>query len=98
MRQPRLLTTGWLVLVVALVASAQSPATVSSAIPGSINYIEGQASVGMYPIAPDQMGAVRVDMGQVLSTGEGKAEMLLTPGVFLRVGHHSAVSMIANGI
>jgi hypothetical protein len=31
----------------------------------------------------------------VLTTGAGKAEVLLTPGVYLRVGDHSAVKMVS---
>ena len=33
--------------------------------------------------------------GEVLRTGHGKAEILLTPGVFLRLDDHSAVKMIS---
>jgi hypothetical protein len=34
----------------------------------------------------------------VLETGNGKAEILLTPGVYLRVGNNSSVKMISNSL
>ncbi|HWD00285.1 MAG TPA: FecR domain-containing protein [Candidatus Sulfopaludibacter sp.] len=42
-----------------------------------------------------QLGSTEVAVGQVLETQDGKAEMLLTPGVFLRLSDHSAVRMIS---
>jgi hypothetical protein len=36
-----------------------------------------------------------LEANQVLHTGRGKAEILLTPGVFVRVGDESAVKMIS---
>jgi len=38
---------------------------------------------------------VDLQPGQALSTGAGKAEILLTPGVFLRVGDHSTIKMVS---
>ncbi len=35
---------------------------------------------------------------QVLETGQGRAEVLLTPGVFLRVGDNSAVRLVSPGL
>ncbi len=32
----------------------------------------------------------------MLRTGQGRAEVLLTPGVFLRVGENSAIRMLDN--
>ena len=39
-----------------------------------------------------------MNAGQELTTEQGKAEILLTPGVFLRVGENSAVKMISPDI
>jgi hypothetical protein len=41
------------------------------------------------------VGSSQLHEGQVIETGNGKAEMLLTPGVFLRLGDNSAVRMIS---
>jgi hypothetical protein len=39
-----------------------------------------------------------LQQGAGLRTEEGRAEVLLTPGVFLRLGQHSAIKMVANGL
>ena len=61
---------------------------------GTVNYIEGNVSVDGKPVATGQVGNVVVGPGDVLQTANGKAEMLLTPGVFLRLDSNSAVRMI----
>jgi len=63
--------------------------------PGSINYIEGKASVGTEALNPDSVGSIELDKGQSLTTQAGKVEILLTPGVFLRVADNSSVKMIS---
>jgi len=63
--------------------------------PGTINYVEGNATLDGQPIAVKQLGSIELQPGHVLQTGAGKAEMLLTPGVFLRLGDNSAVKMVS---
>lgn len=63
--------------------------------PGSINYLEGQASIGTMPLTPGAVGFVALDKDQSLTTQSGKVELLLTPGVFLRVAENSSVKMIS---
>src|SRR5260370_16930213 len=60
---------------------------------GSLNYVEGQVSIGGQPVNADSVGNVTLQSGQILSTGNGRAEVLLTPGVFLRVDNNSSVQM-----
>src|SRR5262249_33661284 len=36
--------------------------------------------------------------GQIVATSNGRVEMLLTPGVFLRIGERSSVKMISAGL
>ena len=62
---------------------------------GSINYVEGQASIDGQPLSPSSVGSAVLDRGQTLTTQSGKVEVLLTPGVFLRVGSNSAVKMVS---
>ena len=62
---------------------------------GTINYVEGQASIGNQALSPNSVGNVVLQEGETLTTGTGKVEVLLTPGVFLRVGDNSAVRMIS---
>lgn len=64
--------------------------------PGTVNYVEGAASIDGQQINAKQIGDVTLDAGSELTTGaNGKAEVLLTPGVFLRVDSDSEVKMIS---
>src|ERR1700674_688878 len=62
--------------------------------PGSINYVEGQASVDNEALSSSSVGSAELQPGQSVTTQAGKVEILLTPGVFLRVAENSAVKMI----
>src|ERR1700689_935813 len=70
----------------------------SSAVPGMLNYVEGQVAVAGQTVTSHSVGSVQVEPNQVLETGQGRAELLLTPGVFLRVGDNSAVRLIPPGL
>jgi len=72
------------------VAAANSP------MPGTLNYIEGQVSMDGHKLST--AGQARLDQGGVLETSKGNAEMLLTPGVFLRLGNDSSVRLNSSGI
>jgi hypothetical protein len=61
--------------------------------PGMVNYVEGQASIGGQPLNQNSIGSARLDAGQSLATQNGRAEVLLTPGVMLRIDGNSAVMM-----
>jgi hypothetical protein len=65
------------------------------AVIGSINYVEGEASIEGQPLSPQSVGSVALQGGQVLTTQSGRVEILLTPGVFFRVDHNSAVKMVS---
>jgi hypothetical protein len=67
----------------------------SSAVPGTLNYVEGQVSVAGQPVTPRSVGSVQLEPNQVIETGQGRAELLLTPGVFLRLGDSSSVRMVS---
>jgi hypothetical protein len=69
-----------------------------TAVPGTLNYVEGQASIGDQTLDSNAVGNAGLQNGQVLETGDGKAEILLTPGVYLRVGSNSSVKMISNSL
>jgi uncharacterized membrane protein YgcG len=66
--------------------------------PGTLNYIEGTAHLQDKQLKVKDVGSTELNTGEVLSTEEGKAEILLTPGVFLRIDGHSAVKMISPGL
>jgi hypothetical protein len=65
------------------------------ALPGTLNYVEGQASIGDQVLNAKSVGSVDLATGQTLSTGTGKAEVLLTPGVFFRLGDNSAATLVS---
>jgi hypothetical protein len=74
---------------------ADLPNSADPARPGTVNYIEGAAFINGRSLNNRNVGNVELDAGQVLTTGSGKAEILLTPGIFLRVDSNSAVKMIS---
>ncbi len=67
-------------------------------LPGTLNYVEGTAHLEGRLLNDRNLGSISMEPGQVLATQTGKAEILLTPGVFLRVNDHSAVRMISPDI
>jgi len=67
----------------------------TSAVPGTVNYVEGQVTVAGQTVTPRSLGGVQIQPNQILETGQGLAEVLLTPGVFLRVGDNSAVRLVS---
>lgn len=67
----------------------------NTALPGTLNYVEGQASLDAKSLNSKSIGSAEMQTGQTLSTDEGKAEILLTPGVFLRLDSHSSATMVS---
>src|SRR6202049_4808998 len=63
--------------------------------PGVVNYIEGAASIDGQPITSKDIGRAEVKQNQSLATGQGMVEMLLTPGVVLRLGPNSQMRMVS---
>jgi len=82
-------------VLAATVLAAIPAAAASSGVPGTLNYVEGQVTVAGQTVTSHSVGSVLVELNQTLETGQGKAEMLLTPGVFLRVGDNSAVRLVS---
>lgn len=66
--------------------------------PGTLNYVEGQVLVQGQAQSPKSVGSTYVGPNQDLQTRNGNAEMLLTPGVYLRLGHDSEVKMLSPGL
>ena len=95
-------TFRWFGLVLALLTTAGLAAadTANSNMPppGTLNYVEGQVYADGQRETPRSVGSTYLEPNQVLDTGHGNAEMLLTPGVYLRLGHDSEVRMINPGL
>src|SRR5580704_17742352 len=70
--------------------------SVISAHSGTIHYTEGQVSLDGNAIQPKFGEFPEVKSGQVLAAQDGRAEILLTPGVFLRMAENSSFKMISN--
>ena len=84
-------------LALALTAVAGLAQEVISARSGMIHYIEGSVYVGNHQVESKFGSFPEVGDNAVLrTTAEGRAEVLLTPGVFLRVGEQSSFRMIDN--
>jgi hypothetical protein len=98
MLQSKLLSLGAIGFVLSFCGPAVWADTTSTARPGTINYIEGQVGIGPKSLLSGDMGKTELAPGQVLQTRSGKAEILLTPGTFLRVASNSAVRMISPGL
>ncbi len=89
----------WLTFLAAgLLAVPMWAKTTAPGMPGALNYIEGQASVSGQPVDTKSVGSVTLQSGDTLATQDGRAEILLTPGVFLRVDKNSAVRMDSPGL
>ncbi len=76
----------------------QRPLTPRSALLGTVNYVEGQVSIDGASLNARQNGYAQLQPNQSLTTTDGKAEMLLTPGVFVRVGNNGDIRMVSNGL
>src|ERR1700689_1753967 len=74
-------------------ASAQA---VISAKSGLIHYMEGHVYLNDQLIESKFGEFPDVKENQQLRTEDGRAEVLLTPGVFLRLGENSAIRMVTN--
>ena len=66
-----------------------------SAKPGAVNYVEGSVLLNGKPLPSKGLRNIFLGANDVLSTDQGRAEVLLTPGVYLRVGENSEVRMVA---
>jgi hypothetical protein len=61
-----------------------------------VNHVEGQVLLDGKAIDPKFGQFPQVNNDQMLSTEDGRAELLLTPGVFLRLAEHSSFKMLSN--
>jgi len=67
---------------------------VVSARAGTINFTTGQVAVDDKPVERKSNKFPTLKDGQLLRTDNGRAEILLGPGVFLRLGPHAALRMV----
>jgi hypothetical protein len=79
-----------------LIAGGSAWAQNGPPLPGAVNYTEGQVFLNGQALTASQ--TAKVAPGQILETRDGKAEMLLTPGMFLRLNSNSQVRLDSNSI
>lgn len=84
------------VAVTGLAASLASAQSVISAQSGVVHYTEGRVLLGDKAIEPKFGEFPNIKEGGVLRTEEGRAEVLLTPGVFLRAAEGTSFRMVSN--
>jgi hypothetical protein len=86
-------------VVLAVMSLALIPAAAQTAISarsGMVHYVEGKVLLADKPVESKFGQFPEVKEKQVLQTEAGRAEILLAPGVFLRLGENAAVRMITN--
>jgi hypothetical protein len=91
-RSSLILVAGTFLAAVSTPVWADTPAR-----PGTVNYVEGQAAMGGQSLDAKSVGT-ELGEGRSITTLNGKAEILLTPGVFLRLGPNSSAKLIAAGL
>jgi hypothetical protein len=93
--KPLCLATLSFALLAALVMPA-SAQPVISAKSGLLSYGEGQVLLNDQPVEFSTTRFDDVKENSIVKTGDGRAEVLLTPGVTLRMGENSSLRMISN--
>jgi hypothetical protein len=89
------LSTLAMVTALALPAAGQS---VISARSGVVHFFEGSVYLRGQLLEPQPGRFQMLAQGDELRTAQGSAEVLLTPGVFLRIGNQSGFRMVANSL
>src|ERR1700728_5438476 len=89
----RFLVAGWSLGVLA--AGTACAQYVISSHSGVIQYVEGRAYLADKPIEPKFGQFPDIKENQEFRTEDGRAEILLTPGVFLRIGENSSIRMLS---
>jgi hypothetical protein len=85
----------WLSAITLLTLPVQAQSVISTHS-GIVYFFEGSVYLGdqVLQLHPGKFSSV--PPGAELRTAEGRAEVLLTPGVFVRIGARSAIRMVAN--
>src|ERR1700733_4981453 len=78
-----------------LAAGSACAQYVISSHSGVIQYVEGRALLADKPVEPKFGQFPDIKENQEFRTEDGRAEILLTPGVFLRIGENSSIRMLS---
>jgi hypothetical protein len=66
-----------------------------SARPGAVNYVEGTVTLDGKPLPARGTAQMFLAANDTLTTTGGKAEVLLTPGVFVRLAENAEIRMVS---
>lgn len=97
MHYGRVFAFSTLAVVTSLVLPADGQSVISTRS-GVVHFFEGAVYLGDQPLEPQLGKFPRIVEGAELRTGQGRAEVLLTPGVFLRIGDGSSIRMLRNDL
>jgi hypothetical protein len=86
----------WLAAAAALGSVPVFGQSVISARSGLVSLVDGVADIGGVQIHAKPGSYPDLKENQALKTWDGRVEVLLNPGVFLRMGENSAVQMLRN--
>lgn len=87
---------GWLAGIFILAGTSLAMAQPARMpMPGSLNATQGQVMIDGHPAPAQSIRGQRLRADQFVETQHGKAELLLTPGSFLRMGDHSRAEMLS---
>ncbi len=86
------------VAAIVILAAPGAAQSVISTHSGLIHFFEGQVYVGDQALEAHLGKFPSVPQGGELRTEDGRAEVLLTPGVFLRMGERSSIRMVENAL
>jgi len=84
------------VVLMAFTTAVSSAQSVTSAHSGTLHYFDGAVTIDGVQVDSKVGKFSEIKENGLLRTGQGRAEVLLTPGVFLRVGENSAIKMLDN--
>lgn len=89
---------GIFVALAVLAAVSAGGQSVISTHSGVIHFFDGTVFLGDQPIESHLGRYPTMPEGTDLRTADGRAEVLLTPGVFLRMDDHTAIRMVSNDL
>ena len=81
-------------LAVMAVGALMSSAEAAAAGAGTVSWVEGRVLLDGTAVGPGAPNVLAIEPGHVLRTEQGKAEVLLTPGVFVRLAENSSLKLI----
>jgi hypothetical protein len=86
------------ILAISLLSLSADAQSVISTHSGTVHFFEGVVYLGNQALESHPGKFASIPEGGELRTENGRAEVLLTPGVFLRLGERSSIRMVATDL